>query len=97
MAIKQYFPAPCWTSGKAAGAYAILKSRLKKLGSVSNVTSCSYYFYSELLRNPEKRSQLISAPQNFNHIAHMGPGDGLPIVLKDIPTINHVSSNNVLV
>jgi len=43
---------------------------------------------SELLRNPEKRSQLISAPQNFNHIAHMGPGDGLPIVLKDIPTIN---------
>uniref|UniRef100_H2Z2Y2 non-specific serine/threonine protein kinase n=1 Tax=Ciona savignyi TaxID=51511 RepID=H2Z2Y2_CIOSA len=31
---------------------------------------------SELLKNPERRRELISAPHNFNHVAHMGPGDG---------------------
>nr|CAB3229242.1 serine/threonine-protein kinase MRCK alpha [Phallusia mammillata] len=39
---------------------------------------------TELLKNPERKSQLISAPQNFNHVAHMGPGDGIQI-LKDLP------------
>ncbi|XP_076803724.1 serine/threonine-protein kinase MRCK alpha-like isoform X2 [Clavelina lepadiformis] len=39
---------------------------------------------SELLKNPERRSQLISAPHNFNHVAHMGPGDGIQI-LKELP------------
>nr|XP_039247827.1 serine/threonine-protein kinase MRCK alpha-like isoform X1 [Styela clava] len=39
---------------------------------------------TELLKNPERRSQLISAPANFNHVAHMGPGDGMQI-LKDLP------------
>ena len=29
-------------------------------------------------------SKLISGPSNFNHISHMGPGDGLQI-LKDLP------------
>ena len=43
-------------------------------------------FCSELLRNPERRSQLISAPHNFNHVAHMGPGDGIQ-VLKDLPVV----------
>ncbi|XP_078344292.1 serine/threonine-protein kinase MRCK alpha-like isoform X3 [Oculina patagonica] len=30
------------------------------------------------------RSKLISAPTNFNHISHMGPGDGFQII-KDLP------------
>ncbi|KAK1796368.1 hypothetical protein P4O66_008893 [Electrophorus voltai] len=38
----------------------------------------------EMLRDPEKRNKLISNPTNFNHVAHMGPGDGIQI-LKDLP------------
>ncbi|XP_026551427.1 serine/threonine-protein kinase MRCK alpha isoform X1 [Pseudonaja textilis] len=38
----------------------------------------------EMLRDPEMRNKLISHPTNFNHIAHMGPGDGIQI-LKDLP------------
>ncbi|XP_028254001.1 serine/threonine-protein kinase MRCK alpha isoform X2 [Parambassis ranga] len=38
----------------------------------------------EMLRDPEIRKQLISNPTNFNHVAHMGPGDGIQI-LKDLP------------
>ncbi|XP_058165363.1 serine/threonine-protein kinase MRCK alpha isoform X3 [Dasypus novemcinctus] len=38
----------------------------------------------EMLRDPEMRTKLISNPTNFNHIAHMGPGDGIQI-LKDLP------------
>ncbi|XP_078000792.1 serine/threonine-protein kinase MRCK alpha-like isoform X2 [Glandiceps talaboti] len=34
-------------------------------------------------RNIDRKS-LISGPSNFNHISHMGPGDGLQI-LKDLP------------
>jgi hypothetical protein len=30
---------------------------------------------------------MISAPSNFNHISHMGPGDGIQIQrLMDLPT-----------
>jgi serine/threonine-protein kinase MRCK len=30
---------------------------------------------------------MISAPTNFNHISHMGPGDGIQIQrLLDLPT-----------
>ena len=32
------------------------------------------------------RSKLISAPTNFNHISHMGPGDGFQII-KDLPMV----------
>lgn len=32
------------------------------------------------------RNKLISNPTNFNHIAHMGPGDGIQI-LKDLPMV----------
>ncbi|XP_031559571.1 serine/threonine-protein kinase MRCK alpha-like isoform X2 [Actinia tenebrosa] len=32
----------------------------------------------------DTRSKLISGPSNFNHISHMGPGDGLQI-LRDLP------------
>lgn len=33
------------------------------------------------------RSKLISAPTNFNHISHMGPGDGFQII-KDLPVVS---------
>lgn len=37
--------------------------------------------------NPDRRSKMISAPSNFNHISHMGPGDGIQIQrLMDLPT-----------
>ncbi|KAJ8409079.1 hypothetical protein AAFF_G00241000 [Aldrovandia affinis] len=38
----------------------------------------------EMLRDPELRSRMISNPTNFNHVAHMGPGDGMH-VLMDLP------------
>ncbi|XP_045551531.1 serine/threonine-protein kinase MRCK beta-like [Salmo salar] len=41
----------------------------------------------EMLRDPELRSKLISNPINFNHVAHMGPGDGMQ-VLMDLPLVN---------
>ncbi|XP_053687500.1 serine/threonine-protein kinase Genghis Khan isoform X2 [Sabethes cyaneus] len=35
----------------------------------------------------DRRSKLISAPTNFNHISHMGPGDGIQKQrLLDLPT-----------
>ncbi|XP_028996608.1 serine/threonine-protein kinase MRCK beta isoform X2 [Betta splendens] len=37
-----------------------------------------------MLRDPELRSKMISNPTNFNHVAHMGPGDGMQ-VLMDLP------------
>uniref|UniRef100_A0A673CWS5 Serine/threonine-protein kinase MRCK alpha n=1 Tax=Sphaeramia orbicularis TaxID=375764 RepID=A0A673CWS5_9TELE len=42
----------------------------------------------EMLRDPEMRNKLISNPTNFNHVAHMGPGDGIQI-LKDLPMPPH--------
>lgn len=39
-----------------------------------------------MLRDPEMRNKLISNPTNFNHVAHMGPGDGIQI-LKDLPMV----------
>lgn len=44
------------------------------------------FFYREMLRDPEMRSKLISNPTNFNHVAHMGPGDGMQ-VLMDLPLV----------
>lgn len=44
-----------------------------------------------MLRDPEMRNKLISNPTNFNHIAHMGPGDGIQI-LKDLPMVREVKS-----
>uniref|UniRef100_A0A8K9X549 Serine/threonine-protein kinase MRCK beta n=1 Tax=Oncorhynchus mykiss TaxID=8022 RepID=A0A8K9X549_ONCMY len=35
----------------------------------------------EMLRDPELRSKLISNPINFNHVAHMGPGDGMQVLM----------------
>uniref|UniRef100_A0A8C3S783 Serine/threonine-protein kinase MRCK alpha n=1 Tax=Chelydra serpentina TaxID=8475 RepID=A0A8C3S783_CHESE len=49
----------------------------------------------EMLRDPEMRNKLISNPTNFNHIAHMGPGDGIQI-LKDLPMVSNsnITSKN---
>ncbi|CAG7822663.1 unnamed protein product, partial [Allacma fusca] len=41
----------------------------------------------QIIRNVDRRSKMISAPSNFNHISHMGPGDGIQIQrLMDLPT-----------
>ncbi|BES88698.1 serine threonine-protein kinase [Nesidiocoris tenuis] len=42
---------------------------------------------NRIVRGPDRRSKMISAPTNFNHISHMGPGDGIQIQrLLDLPT-----------
>ncbi|XP_072558987.1 serine/threonine-protein kinase MRCK beta-like isoform X3 [Paramormyrops kingsleyae] len=38
----------------------------------------------EMLKDPSLRSRMISNPINFNHVVHMGPGDGMQ-VLMDLP------------
>ncbi|KGL84048.1 Serine/threonine-protein kinase MRCK beta, partial [Tinamus guttatus] len=43
-----------------------------------------FFFPREMLKDPELRSKMISNPTNFNHVAHMGPGDGMQ-VLMDLP------------
>uniref|UniRef100_A0A8C2D6I5 non-specific serine/threonine protein kinase n=1 Tax=Cyprinus carpio TaxID=7962 RepID=A0A8C2D6I5_CYPCA len=49
----------------------------------------------EMLRDPEMRSKLISNPTNFNHVAHMGPGDGMQ-VLMDLPLFpSHTHTGSV--
>lgn len=45
-----------------------------------------FSFCREMLRDPELRSKMISNPTNFNHVAHMGPGDGMQ-VLMDLPLV----------
>ncbi|KAM8938611.1 serine/threonine-protein kinase MRCK gamma isoform 2-T2 [Pelodytes ibericus] len=37
-----------------------------------------------MLKDPQMRSKLISNPKNFNHLVHVGPGDGKH-QLKDLP------------
>jgi len=31
------------------------------------------------VRPTDRRSKMISAPTNFNHISHMGPGNGIQV------------------
>ncbi|KAK4005018.1 hypothetical protein OUZ56_006742 [Daphnia magna] len=39
--------------------------------------------------NNDRRSKMISAPSNFNHISHMGPGDGIQMQrLLDLPQLD---------
>uniref|UniRef100_A0A8C1QS07 non-specific serine/threonine protein kinase n=1 Tax=Cyprinus carpio TaxID=7962 RepID=A0A8C1QS07_CYPCA len=49
----------------------------------------------EMLRDPEMRNKLISNPTNFNHVVHMGPGDGIQI-LKDLPMVGAANSSRKL-
>lgn len=32
------------------------------------------------VRPTDRRSKMISAPTNFNHITHMGPGNGIQVL-----------------
>lgn len=49
-------------------------------GIVNNCMDC-------LLFRTDRRSKMISAPTNFNHISHLGPGDGIQKQrLLDLPT-----------
>ncbi|NXI26139.1 MRCKA kinase, partial [Sterrhoptilus dennistouni] len=67
-------------------------SRKQMVRSINNKRRYSFRVPEEermqqrrsMLRDPEMRNKLISNPTNFNHIAHMGPGDGIQI-LKDLP------------
>lgn len=47
-------------------------------------------------RIDHRRSKMISAPTNFNHISHMGPGDGIQIQrLLDLPTTIETADSDV--
>lgn len=54
-------------------------------GKETELNECEfYYFYLFcvsiqlfMCRSMDRRSKLISAPTNFNHISHMGPGEGI--------------------
>lgn len=50
-----------------------------------------FVLFREMLRDPEMRNKLISNPTNFNHVVHMGPGDGIQI-LKDLPMVGAADS-----
>ncbi|XP_042603267.1 serine/threonine-protein kinase MRCK alpha-like isoform X4 [Cyprinus carpio] len=70
-------------------------SRKQMVRSMSNKRRFSFRIPEEerlqqrrdMLKDPEKRNKLISNPMNFNHVAHMGPGDGMQI-LRDLPMDN---------
>ncbi|KAK2884045.1 hypothetical protein Q8A67_017682 [Cirrhinus molitorella] len=69
-------------------------SRKQMVRSMSNKRRFSFRIPEEerlqqrrdMLKDPEKRNKLISNPMNFNHVAHMGPGDGMQI-LRDLPMV----------
>lgn len=37
------------------------------------------------VRPTDRRSKMISAPTNFNHISHMGPGNGIQVSYFKFP------------
>lgn len=40
------------------------------------------------VRPTDRRSKMISAPTNFNHISHMGPGNGIQVRIKSLKSKN---------
>lgn len=40
------------------------------------------------VRPTDRRSKMISAPTNFNHISHMGPGNGIQVRIKILKSKN---------
>ncbi|XP_053305389.1 serine/threonine-protein kinase MRCK gamma [Spea bombifrons] len=46
-----------------------------------------------MMKNPQMRSKLISNPKNFNHLVHVGPGDGKH-QLKDLPAAQEEKRRN---
>ena len=48
-----------------------------------------------MFRNNDRRSKMISAPSNFNHISHMGPGDGIQMQrLLDLPSAMEMKADH---
>ena len=46
----------------------------------------------------DRRSKMISAPSNFNHISHMGPGDGIQKQkLLDLPTTVETADQQIAI
>ncbi|XP_072351121.1 serine/threonine-protein kinase MRCK alpha-like, partial [Scyliorhinus torazame] len=43
--------------------------------------------WREMLKNPHRRSKLISNPSNFSHLVHVGPGPGIQDV-RDPPPVS---------
>jgi len=65
---------------------SISKLRVLSLYFVIVLITCPYlcvYFFSRAL---ERKSRIISAPTNFSHVAHMGPDQGLQVLI-DLPTV----------
>ncbi|XP_018409819.1 PREDICTED: serine/threonine-protein kinase MRCK gamma [Nanorana parkeri] len=46
-----------------------------------------------MMKDPQMRSKLISNPKNFNHLVHVGPGDGKH-QLKDLPIAQEEKRNS---
>ncbi|XP_069500840.1 serine/threonine-protein kinase MRCK alpha-like isoform X2 [Ambystoma mexicanum] len=46
-----------------------------------------------MMKNPQMRSKLISNPINFNHLVHVGPGDGKH-TLMDLPVAQEEKTRN---
>jgi hypothetical protein len=78
--------------GREAAAAAVRAPAGRKRGWCRARGYCRFLitkllpFPREMLRDPELRSKMISNPTNFNHVAHMGPGDGMQ-VLMDLPLV----------
>ncbi|XP_075169358.1 serine/threonine-protein kinase gek isoform X2 [Haematobia irritans] len=60
---------------------------LKRISGVNTKRRFSMREINKTIKNTDRRSKMISAPTNFNHISHMGPGDGIQNQrLLDLPT-----------
>lgn len=72
-----------------AGPAAYMREATRSEPEGLTCSASQNYFLSprEMLRDPELRSKMISNPTNFNHVAHMGPGDGMQ-VLMDLPLVS---------
>ncbi|XP_059224968.1 serine/threonine-protein kinase Genghis Khan isoform X2 [Stomoxys calcitrans] len=60
---------------------------LKRISGINTKRRFSMREINKTIKNTDRRSKMISAPTNFNHISHMGPGDGIQNQrLLDLPT-----------
>ncbi|XP_043931314.1 serine/threonine-protein kinase MRCK gamma [Protopterus annectens] len=54
-----------------------------------------YQQMREILKDPGKKSKLISDPYNFSHVVHVGPGDGKHY-RKDLPVVHSIQEEDSL-
>ncbi|KAL9917053.1 serine/threonine-protein kinase Genghis Khan isoform X1 [Glossina fuscipes] len=60
---------------------------IKRISGINTKRRFSMREINKTIKNTDRRSKMISAPTNFNHISHMGPGDGIQNQrLLDLPT-----------